>query len=271
MGAFAPQAGLVHSHALETSTGTALRWAGPSLDKGPLPAVFYFFTTAEESLTLDPYNQVIQALHGLALRCYSLTVPLHSSQEDHGEAMQRWATAMMTDHDPLSPFLDDALGCIDYLIQTDLIDADHLAVAGLSRGAFVATHCMAREPRIAALLGFAPLTDPSLLPEFSSVQSKPVFQQMALQSCIPDLIGRKIRFYIGSRDERVGTERCFHFVHQLADQSYAARVRSAPVELIIGPSIGHKGHGTSPEVFKAGADWIRDELQVQGFMEWQVE
>ncbi len=59
---------------------------------------------------------------------------------------------------------------------------------------------------------------------------------------------------------RVSTEHCFSFIHHLAYAAKENRISTSPIELFIGPSIGFQGHGTSPEVFKRGADWIKQEL-----------
>jgi hypothetical protein len=32
------------------------------------------------------------------------------------------------------------------------------------------------------------------------------------------------------------------------------------LKLLIGPSIGHKGHGTSPEIFRHSAAWLEKKL-----------
>jgi esterase FrsA len=58
----------------------------------------------------------------------------------------------------------------------------------------------------------------------------------------------------------VGTESCFQFISELSETAYQQKISSSPIELIIGPSMGHKGHGTPPEVFKDGAAWIRRKL-----------
>jgi hypothetical protein len=39
------------------------------------------------------------------------------------------------------------------------------------------------------------------------------------------------------------------------------KTRVAQVELLIYPSIGQMGHGTPPEIFKQGADWIASHLK----------
>ncbi|MDN3509058.1 MAG: hypothetical protein P0S93_03435 [Candidatus Neptunochlamydia sp.] len=45
----------------------------------------------------------------------------------------------------------------------------------------------------------------------------------------------------------------FSFISKLAVEAHKNRIRSSPIELLIGPSICYKGHGSSPEIFKVGA------------------
>ena len=78
------------------------------------------------------------------------------------------------------------------------------------------------------------------------------------------ICNRNVRCYIGNRDMRVGTGACFEFISTLSDTAFEQKISSSPIELIIGPSIGHKGHGTSPEVFRQGAAWMEKKLLGEG-------
>ena len=71
---------------------------------------------------------------------------------------------------------------------------------------------------------------------------------------------RKLRFYIGNCDQRVGTRNCFDFVDKLSSAMFEARNRSPSVELIISPSIGFQGHGTPKHIFHRGAQWLAEQL-----------
>ncbi|QLH36137.1 MAG: hypothetical protein HWD61_08375 [Parachlamydiaceae bacterium] len=129
-------------------------------------------------------------------------------------------------------FFQACLNNIESLIQQGFIDPNKMAVGGLSRGAYVAAHLAAKEPRLKYLLGFAPMVI------FPGVE--------AIDTLIPKLVNHQVRFYIGNHDLRVGTEASFIFIHKLADAAYQHGHRSPPMELIISPSIGYKGHGTLP-------------------------
>ena len=106
------------------------------------------------------------------------------------------------------------------------------------------------------ILGFAPLTRLTHNKEFVGEEA----ESLALVHLHSKLFDRKIRFFIGNHDTRVGTHNAFEFIEALAQEAHRSRIRSSPIELIVGPSIGYQGHGTSPEIFKAGAEWIKQEL-----------
>lgn len=212
-----------------------------------MPAIFYFALSAEESLTLDPFDQPVKMLAGKKARVFSATLPFHEPPYDHKEAMKHWAAELREGRNFIAPFIHEVHKEIVKGIQEGIIDPKHIAAMGLSRGAFAAAHLSSIEPRIHTLLGFAPLT---------------TLEGFSLESIAETLIGKNVRFYIGNRDERVGTRSCFSFIHHLADLSFHAGHRSPPVELIISPSIGYKGHGTAPHVFQDGVNWIIKKLNI---------
>lgn len=222
-----------------------IAWSGPSLEMGPLPAFFYFALSGEESLHLDSYCQPVHFLEESLIRCYSLTLPYHGPGLDNATAMDRWVEALDSGEDFLTPFLQSAKAAVDMLCSYRLIDTNHLYVGGLSRGGFIALHLAAQDPRFKAILAFAPLT---------------AIHKLSCLPLVDQLISPKVRFYIGNRDQRVSTDSTYNLVRAITEAKYAKGQRSPEVEMIISPSIGHKGHGTSPQVFKEGANWIRQLL-----------
>lgn len=234
---------------LESPTKLPIYVRGPELSEGPLPAFFYFALSGEDSLYLDPFNQPVAFLENSRIRCFSFTLPFHGPGYDNNKAMELWKQEFSARPEILEEFFQHCLKNVDYLIQQGIVDAEKIAVGGLSRGGFVATHLAARDARLKYVLGFAPLT-------------KLLGQGWDLQDLIDKLVNKQVRFYIGNRDLRVGTQACFDFIHQLADAAYHHGHRSPPVELIISPSVGFQGHGTLPSIFKAGADWVREKLDL---------
>lgn len=235
---------------LKPPTGLPIYVRSPELSEGRLPAFFYFALSGEDSLYLDPFNQPVVSLEGMQIRCFSFTLPFHGPGYDNNTALELWTNEFRTHPEFLNEFFENCLKNIDYLIEQGIVDPEKIAVGGLSRGGFVATHLAARDPRLKYVLGFAPMTK---LPFEAG-------DQWDLHGLIDKLVNKQVRFYIGNRDLRVGTQACFDFIYQLANTAFLHGHRSPPMELIITPSMGFKGHGTLPPVFKAGADWIIEKL-----------
>lgn len=217
---------------------------GPSLEKGRLPAVMYFSISGEDSLGLDPFNQPALFLAEKGVRVFSMNLPAHGPNLNPFEAIEKWAQEFSEGKDPLTPFIDQVIFAINGLIEKGLIVTEKLGLMGLSRGALIACLVAAKFQMVRGILGFAPMTEVPFAKEFN------------LENHVAALCEQKIRFYIGNRDVRVGTDRCFRLVQLLAEQAYQNGVRSPPIELIISPPIGHMGHGTSKEIFHDGATWL---------------
>jgi len=186
-----------------------LEYLGPDLKKGPLPAVFYFALSAKDSLHLDPFNQPAVFLSKCPLRVFSLTLPGHHLPAT--EALNDWAQEIGKGRDIISEFSNHALEVMEQLIAKNVIEKGKLAVAGLSRGGFLACHVAAKTPLISTILGFAPLTRLDYAKEFKGMD----VSTFNLSHLVEPLSDRTIRFYIGNRDMRVGTAHCFHFISEL--------------------------------------------------------
>lgn len=227
-----------------------LQFIGPPPSEGPLPAIFYFALSSHDSLHLDPFNQPVEIWKNHPVRVFSLNLPAHGPEEDKMEAMNVWAEGLRTNpNDYFTPFFFRFSAVLDQL--SEILLPGHIGVAGLSRGGFVAAHLAARFPAISSVLGFAPATSLTELEGFPSTSA-----QYDLVHLIPQLLNKKIKFFIGNHDLRVNTASAFNFCSQLAEYKFQQGERSPQVEMSIYPSIGHKGHGTPPHIFREGAQWI---------------
>lgn len=231
-----------------------LVFLGPPLEEGPLPAVFYFSLSAYDSLFTEPFNQPAEFLLAYKLRVFSLTLPGHHLPPN--EALPFWAAEVAAGRDPMANFLMKSAEIISELMDRHIIIPEALGMMGLSRGVFIAAHLAALFPVVKAIVGFAPLTRLDYASEFAELQNHPIVRGSSLENLAPALYNRHIRLYIGNHDTRVGTDHCFAWMQALANTAWENRVRSSPIELIIGPSLGYQGHGTSPEVFRNGALWL---------------
>lgn len=247
---------------LPSPTPLKIYHRGPKDFSRPLPALFYFALSGKESLSLDPFNQPIISLHRTPIHSFSFTLPFHGEDYSNKEAMHHWAEAFQKGEDFLAPFLENALQNIDHLINQKLINPEKIAVGGLSRGGFIATHLAARDPRINTIIGFSPLTTFGWMQNWREGQKAPLAEKYDLLNHINQLKGKKLSFYIGNRDTRVGTTPCLSFIQALTEKNYEKGLRSPPVECLLFPSIGHKGHGTPPHIFKKGINWLTNSLSL---------
>jgi esterase FrsA len=247
---------------IQVTQDLSVSFVGPELTVGPLPCLFYFALSAKDSLTLAPFNQPVAYLSHFPLRVFSLTLPGHGGTTPPNEALLHWAQEIAQGNDIITPFIDQVCLAVEKLTQEGLLLPEKMAVAGLSRGGFMAVHAAARIEAFKTILGFAPLTKISRSKDFVSVKNHPLVQALDLDHLVEKISDRTFRFYIGNRDKRVGTERCFNFAQALTESAFHKKIRSPQVELIITPAIGYQGHGTPQESFHAGAQWILSQLGV---------
>ena len=119
---------------------------------------------------------------------------------------------------------------------------------------------VAKYQNVRASVSFAPMTKLTMAKEFESLQENEMAKALNLESHLEALCPQIMRFYIGNRDTRIGTDRCFQLVESLANAAFEQNLRSPPIEMIVSPSIGHMGHGTSKVTFESGADWLGKQL-----------
>ncbi len=248
-------------HKLDIRPDIDAAFIGPALSVGPLPTLFYFSLSAEDSLCLDPFNQPVEYLSALPMRIISITLPGHENKLPPTEALNAWAAEIAFGTNPIGNFVEKIKCTVDTLDNQGLLLPERTAVAGLSRGAFIAAHAAAHIPEFQWIVGFAPLTKLSFAKEFENLPHHPLVETLSLEHLVDKLTDRHVRFYIGNLDVRVGTRHCFDFIEKLSQTAFQNKVRSPSVELIIGPSIGRDGHGTAKEVFHEGAQWIAEKLK----------
>ncbi len=235
----------------EDFEGLDIRFTGPPEEEGPLPALFYFSLSAEESLTLDPYNQFVRFLGNERQRIFSVTLPGHGPGYDKFRAMSHWA-----EHpEELSLFFSKLFRLIDHLEEKKWMTGPFIC-SGLSRGGFVALR-LASHPKAGACIAFAPVIDLAYLEEFRNPSLSAFIRELSVTNILPLLIRKKIKIFIGNDDTRVGSDPSYAFLRELISQAKEAGQRSFPFELSFHPSTGHQGHGTLPHIFKEGAEKVK--------------
>lgn len=257
-----------HAHPLqhiEMTSGLPVWFRGPPLDAEPTPSLLYLALSGSDSLMLDPFNQpVIYALK-LGWRVFSCDLPAHGPGLDPNRAMDQWAAWFAEGKDPIANFLDPFLQNIEELRTLGHLNLQQTALAGLSRGGLIVLNAAARDPRLEVVVGYAPLTDLRRLAEVAERPHDPLMQSYAVNHLAEKLTTCQIRLYIGNRDQRVQTDAVYQSARAIVEAAAEQRPRKGSVDFIMTPSIGHKGHGTSPDTFRAGIEWIQESLSNREF------
>ena len=159
------------------------------------------------------------------------------------EGMAGWRRRLEDGEDVVQAFNSKAGAVLDHVVTKRLADPDRVMVLGISRGGFLAFHFAAGEPRVKAIAAISPVADLLALREFEGSSPKIPAKQLTLTHLAPKLIGRPVWVSIGNHDLRVDTDRTIAFtrdlVHATARQDKAP-IPHIPVELIVGPSPGHR-------------------------------
>lgn len=232
-------------------------YLGPPIDEGPMPTLFYFALSAEESLQLDPFNQPAVFCDTHKMRIFSVTLPGHGTEGHREQAIDYWMKALKEGIPLLQTFQKQFCSLFKQLESS--FHQDKIGFMGLSRGGFISLFLAAKLPQVKVIVNFAPLTDLTYCSEYKK-NPFPMPNELNLQTYLEELYQKTIRFYIGNRDERVNTDSAFFYLRELANHAFTKRIRSSPIELIMSSSHGFQGHGTLPPTFKDGALWIQSKL-----------
>ncbi len=230
-------------------------YAGPSLQKGELPAVFYFSSTGKSSLSLNPYNQIAQFLQKKKIRLFSWDLPFHKEPFNPEKGLSSLIKSLQKGEDPLPSFFTASEKILSYLFEKKVINLSSCVSCGLSRGSFFALH-IASLFDLPFSLHFSPLISFESIEELASFKNASLLKKYALSSLLENLCTKELSFFIGNADKRVKTAFCFDFFHRLMETALRKGIRSPKIELTSYPSVGHLGHGTPPEIFEKGAKWI---------------
>lgn len=225
------------------------RYVGAPIDSTnptPLPTIVYFALTSSQSLELDPFNQFVSNLFpsspsSASFRVLSVTLPYHTSDMVANEAVfTAWADVYCSGGDLLSSYVRRVNDTIEQLVHDHVIASQQVYVAGLSRGGLIAALLAAKSVHVKAVLGFAPVTVLTDLPEFDEVAKmegrvRERLNRASLlnEHVLQELVGKPLRFYMGNFDRRVGTRNAFEVVHRLAEMAGGKRVRSPPHEFVM--------------------------------------
>jgi esterase FrsA len=179
-----------------------------------------------------------------------MTLPAHEHNLSPHDAIGAWAEEFASGIDPLAPFFDAFETALSFVIQEGLSIPGRIAVGGLSRGGLIAIHAIGRSEALSSLFAFAPMTSLQGAREFAHLQSNSLVATYDAASQAKNIGNRPVWIHMGLSDTRVSADDAFDFAKTLAARG------NKHVEIHFIPSIGHMGHGTSPETFAKGAEWI---------------
>jgi len=241
-----------------TPGGVEYGWWGKETN-GPTPILFVLSGTIEQTLSSAYFRQSGNELEELGYRCVSIDIPCHGKQTVEGESsgLKGWADRAGKGDDFVAESNERLSDVLDHLIDTGVADPEKIAICGTSRGGFLAIHFAAHDSRVKAAAGFAPVTDPAALGEFTNVQDHPMVKQLSLVNQADNLAGRPVWIVIGDQDERVSTAAAIEVAASITAASRAQQVDSK-VELRVMPEPG--GHKTPVGSASAAAEWIHRQI-----------
>jgi hypothetical protein len=228
-----------------------LSYLGPPLSAGPLPTIFYFALSADDTLLQDPYNQPISGLDLEKVRVFSCDLPEHEPPKSPYDAIKHWIEKLDSGSNFFETFLLRLKSSIDHLLANHSILINQLGFMGLSRGAFIACHIASYFEAPLPIVGFSPLTKLSQVKEAKELSYH--LNHLDLFQLIDRLYNKQIQFYIGNKDSRVDSNLCAKLILDLAEKAFERGIKTPPIELKIFPSIGYMGHGTPKTIFIEGS------------------
>ena len=249
-------------HVMQTPSGTRFGVLGTRVSS-PAPTLFVFVTNIEDSLTVQTCNEVRKR----GYLCVSLDLPFHQGPgspalpPNSPEGLSGWAVAIRNGEAMVPEFVSKVSQVLGYLIREGYTDPQKAAVAGISRGAFVAMHVAAADPRFQYAVGFAPVTDLTELGEFAELKDNQLARSLSLAGIADKLAGRPLWVSIGNNDARVGTDKAIEFTRKVVAASVAGKTlpptEVVDVELHVMPWPGHGGD-LLRRAYDAGAAWLLD-------------
>jgi poly(3-hydroxybutyrate) depolymerase len=193
----------------------------PAAVTRPAPTLI-FLSTSLESTFNTTYGGIPRLAHDAGWIVVSLDVPGHGrdirGDEFDNAGMYTWRARLAGGENIVETFTRRLSAVVTLLVASGDADASRVFVGGISRGGFMALHAAAADPRIAAVVALAPVTELDVLMEFigsADTSRTDVSQQAAA------LAGRPVWITIGTHDDRVDTAACLRFAEAVA--SAAAR------------------------------------------------
>lgn len=237
----------------------------------PAPTLFVFGLDFRSALAREA-NVAGSILAGHGFLSVSLDVPCHGADARPGEpeGLSGWRARLEKGENFVSAFVSQVSAVREYLIREGYSDPARIAVAGTSRGGFVALHYAAADPAVRCAVGFAPVTDLLELSEFKGFLQPDAARRLSLSNVAGKLADRSVWITIGHRDVRVGTDAAVDFTRSVMDANLAwkkktglqvsGRWTDARVQLVLVPSEGSTGHYVHSTAHAEAAAWLLGQM-----------
>lgn len=221
------------------------------------PALLLTFATdRNQSLADRPYGLTADYFLCKGHRAASFDLPAHGERVDKfGGQIAGLRNAFVAGVDPFAMFVKDGTAVIGECIKRGLAKPGRIAVAGTSRGGYMALRLLAGDDRIAAGAGYAPVTDWSELTEFAADKTRGDVRDLQLVNFVKGMTGKHVYVAIGKTDARVSTQRCQEFVQALANANMDL---GKPADLVDFHLTEDAGHSLSKPWYERGRKLLLD-------------
>lgn len=254
---------------LTTPSGERFAILGKKSSK-PAPTLVVLATTPEETLQSRAFNSVGHLLGQQGFLCISVDVPCHGKDQQPGEpgGLPGWRSRLEKGKPLVGDFVKKTSRVLGYLIEKGYTDEKNVGACGTSRGAFMAIHFAATEPRVGWVVAFAPVTDLTVLTEFAGLEESKAVRSLSLLHQADNLAGRGFWLCIGNHDLRVGTDQAIALTRRITEATVKVTATAKgtpqavaltrrrndlgkgdiiPVELHVMPAAGHSTPTTAHE------------------------
>lgn len=232
----------------------------PTLPAKPAPTLFVLSGVYDETLSTSYFRQAGEFLEKDGVICVSVDLPAHGRDVRPGQStgIAGWRIRLVAGEDVMADVTGRLRKVLDHLIKEGIADPERIAVLGTSRGGFTALHFAAVEPRVKAVMAFAPVADLANLREFKGAEDHPMVKKVALNNLADALAGRAVWIVIGDRDDRVNTDSIITFARTATNAALAKKVSPlVDLHVIAEP----KGHTVPAGYAELGAAWLRPKLK----------
>jgi dienelactone hydrolase len=238
---------------LKTDSGVEFAISGRK-SPAPAPVILLFAGSIDQTLAPEYYRLGERLRDERGFLEVTVDIPCHGADRRPGEAaaMAGWRARIEKGENTIAAFTAKVTSVIDYLIAEGYADSKRIFASGRSRGGFLALHAAAADPRIKAVIDFAPVTELTALQEFSGMWNHAPTRALSALHLAPRLAGRPVWICIGNNDDRVGTAYAIELSRRLVEAALSAGAEP-DVELWVQPS---KGHSTAPDSQDRAAAWL---------------